>query len=194
MLKNISYFAMANTFVFALKFISIPFIARLTTPEDFGAIAFMVLVASLVNIIFGKACFTASLTSKYDLTIESWSTALYFNLLVGSLIYILTVYGLKYAVVLFHVSIKEYVFVIFFTVIPLYFVNDVFSGRLHVGELYKTDSSFTVISELLGLFSCFCFILNGFGVEGLVAQHIISAFARFTLLFIFVFSRDSASE
>lgn len=183
MLKNISYFAFANSTVFLLKFLSIPIVARFTTPEDFGVIAFFILISGFTSVVFGKSGLSASLTSRFDVSLTSWSTALYFNLLLGVLIYAALYFFSGYIMTELALSVSSLMFLLFFLVIPLSFVSDILSSRLHLAGLYRLDSVVTIISEFTGMLSCLVLVFNGYAIEGLVAQHVIAALLRNMLLF-----------
>jgi len=175
LLKNISYFAFANSAVFLLKFLSIPVVTRFTTPEDFGVIAFFTLISGFTSVVFGKSGLSASLTSRFDVSLTAWSTALFFNLCIGGVIYVLLFFISGNVITDLSLYVSELVFLLFFLVIPLNFVNDILSSRLHLAGLYRLESVVTIFTEFSGMLSCLILVFNGYAIEGLVAQHLIAA-------------------
>lgn len=172
-------------------------LARLLSPTDYGTIGVLAIFISIAN-VFVECGFGNALIRKKDRTQADLSTAFYFNLVVGFVIY-----GILYLIAPFVADFfKMPILVDLLRVLAFCIVfhsmavvqNAVLTAELNIKSLTIVNISTQIPMGCVGIY----FAYKGFGVWTLVIQQVGSAFLKMVWLWIIsrwrpsaIFSRDS---
>lgn len=84
-----------------IQFVLTIILARLVLPSDYGLIALLTVFLVMAQ-VFVDSGFTMALIQKQNPTEKDFSTAFYFNIVVGTIIYLLLYFLAKYIALFFH--------------------------------------------------------------------------------------------
>lgn len=156
-------------------------LARLLMPEDYGAVALVLVFITLMNVLVSGG-FPTALIQKKDADSLDFSTVFYFNFLFSVCIYAV-LYFCAGAISRFY-GLKNLVWIIRILAIrvPISAINGVQHAFVSRNMMFKKYffSSFggTVGSAAVGLIMAY----SGFGVWALVAQYLFDAFVDTVVL------------
>ena len=172
-------------------------LARLLSPSDYGVVG-MVGIFFAIAQTFIDSGFGSALIRKNDCTDADYSTAFYFNIVVGLVCCILLCIASPFIADFFNTPIlKDLVKVMSLNMFISSFAI-VHTARLTHSVDFKSQS---IVNLLTAVIAGVCGILmayNGFGVWSLVFQHVINSIVRVVLLIVvtkwlprFEFSKES---
>lgn len=157
------------------------FLARILTPSDFGVVG-MIAIFMAISQTFIDSGFGSALIRKNDCTEDDYSTAFYFNILVGILCYIVLFFSSPFIADFFQTPILKDVVRVFAINLFLNSLTIVQVAKLTKIVDFKSQAIVnliaTVISGCLGLFLAY----NGYGVWSLVYQTVALSTVRAILL------------
>lgn len=167
-----------------ISFIANIVMARLLTPEDYGAIGILMVFIAL-SIVFVDSGFGNALIQKSNPTEEDYSTIFYFNLMVSGVLFLI-LFFLAPAISRFY-KMEELcdllrVLSVVLIINALSLIQDC---RLRKELNFKLLSISTVISALLGAAAGIYFAVIGYGVWSLVIYNLVEALARTIVLWVF---------
>lgn len=172
-------------------------LARLLSPSDYGVVG-MVGIFFAIAQTFIDSGFGSALIRKNDCTDTDYSTAFYFNILVGLVCCILLCIASPFIADFFNTPIlKDLIKVMSLNMFISSFAI-VHTARLTHSVDFKSQSFVNLLTAIIagtcGIFMAY----NGFGVWSLVCQHLINSIVRVVLLIFitrwlpsFTFSKDS---
>lgn len=172
-------------------------LARLLSPSDYGVVG-MVGIFFAIAQTFIDSGFGSALIRKNDCTDTDYSTAFYFNVLVGFVCCILLSLASPFIANFFNTPIlKDLVKVMSLNMFISSFAI-VHTARLTHSVDFKSQSIVNLLTAIIAGASGILMAYNGFGVWSLVFQHIISSIVRVVLLIVvtkwlprFEFSKES---
>ena len=172
-------------------------LARLLSPSDYGVVG-MVGIFFAIAQTFIDSGFGSALIRKNDCTDTDYSTAFYFNVLVGLVCCILLSFASPFIASFFNTPIlKDLVKVMSLNMFISSFAI-VHTARLTHSVDFKSQSIVNLLTAIIAGASGILMAYNGFGVWSLVFQHIISSIVRVVLLIVvtkwlprFEFSKES---
>lgn len=158
-------------------------IARILSPDDFGIIGLLALFISISETILDSG-FANALIQKQDRTNTDYSTALYFNIVIG-----LLMYGVMWVISPLIADFYEIpilcsisrVYALSFVINSLSIVQ---TAKLSAELNFKLQSIVSLItvatSSIIGVIAAY----NSFGIWALVMQQLSAVFLRMTILWI----------
>ena len=175
-------------------------LARLLSPEDFGAVAMLSIFIALSNTIINGG-FGTALVRKLDRTEQDNSTAFFFNIVLGVVCYLLLFFAAPFIA-------KFYCLPVLSPVLRVIALNLVFNSLCIVQHAlltirmdFKTFAKITVYCNIITGAVAVFFAYRGWGIWALVFQSITSSFMRMCMLWLFAkwipragFSKKSFSE
>ena len=167
------------------------------SPSDYGVVG-MVGIFFAIAQTFIDSGFGSALIRKNDCTDTDYSTAFYFNVLVGLVCCILLSFASPFIASFFNTTIlKDLVKVMSLNMFISSFAI-VHTARLTHSVDFKSQSIVNLLTAIIAGASGILMAYNGFGVWSLVFQHIISSIVRVVLLIVvtkwlprFEFSKES---
>lgn len=167
-------------------------LARLLSPSDYGTVGVLSIFLLIAN-VFVDCGFGNALIRKKDRTQEDLSTAFFFNLLVGIIVYAILYITSPYIASFFSMPILEALLrVLAFCIIFNSFSivqNSVLTANLNI----KSLAIINICTQIpMGGISVF-FAYRGFGVWALVIQQVGTSFLKTILLWIISRWRPSLS-
>ncbi|RCS25658.1 lipopolysaccharide biosynthesis protein [Phyllobacterium salinisoli] len=175
--KNVGWSILSKIVVFSLKFISVPILARLLTPAEFGVVATGMIVVFFLLLI-GGAGLSAGLIREEKEDPEAQDTVFWTNLTVASLLGTLLYFNAAFVAKLLGAPEAKWLLQIFAFLFPIYLGADVASSMLSRRMAFAKDAFWNVISEALGAVVAIAAALAGLGVWALVLQQFVSAIVR----------------
>ena len=180
--NNVGWSVLSKTTTFGLKFVTVPILARILSPEEFGAVAVAQTVVIFLAMI-GSAGLAASLVLKRDEDMETVHSVFWANLLIAcALAAGLYVWADFFAELLGAADAAYLVRVLAF-LIPIQLCGDVAYSLLARRMAFGKDAAWSVLSESIGALTALGLAILGWGVWALVAQLFISAVVRLAGLF-----------
>ncbi len=177
-----SWGVFASGFSTLLKFATIPILARMLTPEDFGAVAVAMVVIMFFSLLGGKGGLSAALIYEHKCTQLAWNSALLTNFFIGIVGTLILFICAQEIAELFGASGYYQILQILSLIIPLQFMNDIFSAKLFKELRFKTESKILSISDFISVLIAIVLAFDGAGVWALVAQHVVANLLRLLLL------------
>lgn len=172
-------------------------LARLLSPSDYGVVGMIGIFLAIAQ-SFIDSGFSSALIRKKDCSDTDYSTAFYFNIVVGAVSYGLLFVSAPFIANFFETSIlKEVVRVVSINL----FLNSltiVQGAKLTAALDFKSQAMVSLITTVTSGIIGISFAYNGYGVWALVYQSVASSLLRVILLWIvtkwkptLIFSRDS---
>lgn len=157
-----------------IGFISGIILARLLTPEDYGAIGMLAIFMSLAE-VFIDAGFGSALIQKKVPTQTDYSTVFYFNIVMSGVLYLVLFVSAPAIADFYRMPILCKVLRVQGIILFIYALNIIQRNQLRKTLKFKKLSRITIITSIISLIVTVTMAYMGCGVWSLVAQYIISA-------------------
>ncbi|MCM2473494.1 lipopolysaccharide biosynthesis protein [Rhizobium sp. CG5] len=180
--RNVGWSVLSKTGTFGLKFVTVPILARILSPDEFGAVAVALAVVQFLAMI-GGAGFASALIIQHEEEMETIHSVFWVNLVISCLMAAgLYVYSDPIATLL-GAKDAAYLLEIMSFLIPLQLCGDVAYALLARRMQFSKDALWSMISESLGAILAVAMAIFGFGVYALLAQLFSSALIRLVGLY-----------
>ena len=156
-------------------------IARLVSPEDFGAIAMLAIFLGIAN-TFVDGGFANALVRKLDRTETDNSTAFYFNIIVGVLAYLILYFSAPSIASFYSMPILIPVLRVVALSIVCNSLSIVQQAILTADINFKGHAKISLVAAVISGIVGVVMAYANFGVWALVAQMLGSSFVRMVLL------------
>ncbi|MFA7412985.1 MAG: lipopolysaccharide biosynthesis protein [Rhizobium sp.] len=186
--RNVGWSVLSKTGTFGLKFVTVPILARVLSPEEFGAVAVALALVQFLAMI-GGAGFASGLIIQPAEDIETVHSVFWANLAISVAMALGVFVAADELAVLFGAPEAGRLLQIMSLLIPLQLTGDVAYALLARRMQFSRDALWTMISESAGALFAVGLALLGFGVWALIAQLFVSALIR--LIGLYVVSRYS---
>ncbi|MDR6758017.1 succinoglycan exporter [Mycoplana sp. BE70] len=180
--RNVGWSVLSKTSTFGLKFVTVPILARILTPEEFGAVAVALTVVQFLAMIGGAGLASALIIQREEDS-ETIHSVFWANLAISSLMAFGIFLWAEPIAALLGAADAAYLVRLLSLLIPLQLGGDVAYALLARRMQFSTDALWNMISESAGALAAVVLALVGFGVWALVAQIFLSALIRLTGLF-----------
>lgn len=157
-----------------IGFISGVILARLLTPEDYGAIGMLAIFMSLAE-VFIDAGFGSALIQKKVPTQTDYSTVFYFNIAMSGVLYLALFFSAPAIADFYRMPILTKVLRVQGIILFIYAFNIIQRNQLRKNLKFKKLSRITIITSIISLIVTVAMAYMGCGVWALVAQNIIVA-------------------
>lgn len=184
-LSGIKWSAIERFGVQGIQFVIGLVLARILSPSDYGIIGMLAIFMAISQTIIDSG-FSNALIQKQDRTETDFSTAFYFNIVVGVICYVVLFLSSPYIAVFFKEPVLKDVlrvlavnlFVNSLAVVPV--------AKLSINVDFKTQSKASIISTVIS--GCIGIILayQGAGVWALVTQSVSHSVINVILLWYFL--------
>lgn len=172
-------------------------LARLLSPSDYGTVGVLSIFLSLAN-VFVDCGFGTAIIRKKDRTQDDMSTAFYFNIGVGLVVYLVLFIISPFVADFFRVPILKILLRVLSLCVCFNSLSIVQVAQFTANLKIKTIATVNVCTQIpMGLIGIY-FAYQGFGIWTLVIQQVGSSFLKTTLLWILskwrpslVFNRNS---
>ncbi len=180
--NSVGWSVISKTSTFGLKFVTVPILARILTPQEFGVVAVAQTVVMFLTMI-GSAGLSASLVLEQEEDEETVHSVFWVNLAVAiAMAACIYIWAVPFAGWLGAVD-AAYLLRVMAFLVPLQLCGDVAYSLLARRMAFRKDAAWSVFSESIGAVTAVGFALAGFGVWSLVAQLFVSAIVRLGGLF-----------
>lgn len=180
-LSGIKWSAIERFGVQGIQFIIGLILARLLTPSDYGIIGMLAIFMAISQTIIDSG-FSKALIQKLDRTEVDFSTAFFFNIVVGIVCYLILFLASPYIATFFNEPILKDVLRVLAINLFLNSLAVVPVAKLSIKVDFKTQSKASIISALLSGTIGIVLAYRGFGVWALVAQSVSHSFINVLLL------------
>ena len=180
---NVGWSVLSKTATFGLKFVTVPILARLLTPEDFGAVAVALTVVQFLAMI-GGAGLTSALVVDREGDAETVHTVFWANLAMAGLMAFCLFWWSDGLAVLMGAPESAYLLRIMALLIPLQLAGDVAYSLLARQMNFSKDAVLSTVSECAAALVAVALAFFGFGLWALVVQLFSSALIRLIGLYI----------
>ncbi|MCH2547812.1 MAG: lipopolysaccharide biosynthesis protein [Alphaproteobacteria bacterium] len=175
--SNFSWNFLGKITVFSLKFVTVPILARLLTPEDFGAVAVALMIIGFLSML-GSGGLGASLIIQRGDDKLSYDTVFWVNVFFSA-IAVGVLYTSSANIANFMEAPKsEPIIQALSLLVPLYLCSGVNYAILSKRMQFKADAFWSAVSEVVAALCAIYLAYNDFGVWALVWQQYISATLR----------------
>ncbi|MGU5708816.1 lipopolysaccharide biosynthesis protein [Aeromonas hydrophila] len=157
-----------------VQFIILLILARLLTPNTFGVIAMTSIFISIAQILIDGG-FTSALIRKGKPTEIEYSTAFYFNIAVGLIVYFIVFFTAPLISSFYNEPILKIVLRLLGVVILVNSLTVVYRAKLNVALDFKSQSKVTISASLASGIIGVVLAYYKYGVWALVAQSISNA-------------------
>ncbi|UNK40975.1 lipopolysaccharide biosynthesis protein (plasmid) [Shinella sp. H4-D48] len=180
--RNVGWSVLSKTSTFGLKFVTVPILARLLTPEEFGAVAVALAVVQFLAMIGGAGLASALIleAKEESETIHSvfWAN-LAFAFLMAAGLYVFAEpladwFGAADAASLLRLMCL---------LIPLQLAGDVAYALVARRMQFSRDALWSMISESIAAIAAVILAFSGFGIFALVCQLFVAGVIRLVGLF-----------
>ena len=165
-----------------ISFIISIVLTRLLSPSDYGTIGMLMMFIAVSN-VFIDSGFSAGLIRKIDRTEEDLSTAFIFNIIVGSLVYLLLFYISPLVAQFFDDS----TLCTYLRVLGLILIINSFNLVQNAILIYTMQIRLLTIISALSQIStgtvAILFAYNGYGIWALIIQQLVASLITALLLF-----------
>ena len=158
----------------AISFISGIILARLLTPEDYGAIGMLAIFMSLAE-VFIDAGFGSALIQKKNPTQTDYSTVFYFNIGMSVVLYAVLFFSAPAIAMFYRMPILCKVLRVQGLILFIYAFNIIQRNQIRKNLRFKKLSKITITSSIISLIVTVAMAYMGCGVWALVAQNFIAA-------------------
>lgn len=158
-----------------INFISGIILARLLTPEDYGAIGMLAIFMSLAE-VFIDAGFGSALIQKKSPTLTDYSTVFYFNIGMSLILYIILFFSAPAIASFYRMPILCKVLRVQGLVLFIYSFNIIQRNQIRKNLKFKKLSHITIVTAVISLIVTVAMAYMGYGLWALVAQNFIGAF------------------
>ncbi len=175
--SNVGWSVLSKTSTFGLKFVTVPILARILTPEEFGAVAVALTVVQFLAMI-GGAGLTSALVIQREEDMETVHSVFWANLAISCLMALGLFIGADFFAALLGAPEAAYLLKVMSFLIPLQLGGDVAYSLLARRMNFSKDAVWSMISESLGAVVAVVLAIFGWGVWALMAQLFASALVR----------------
>lgn len=180
--NNVGWSVLAKTSTFGLKFVTVPILARILSPQEFGVVAVAQTVVMFLTMI-GSAGLATSLVMQKEEDMETVHTVFWANLLMATVMGAALYIWAELFAGLLGAADAAYLLRIMALLIPIQLCGDVAYSLLARRMAFDKDAAWSVISKSIGALVAVGLALFGWGVWALVAQLFSSALVRLGGLF-----------
>lgn len=180
-LSGIKWSAIERFGVQGIQFIIGLILARLLSPSDYGIIGMLAIFMAISQTIIDSG-FSKALIQKLDRTEVDFSTAFFFNIVVGLICYLILFLASPYIATFFNEPILKDVLRVLAINLFLNSLAVVPVAKLSIKVDFKTQSKASIISTLLSGTLGIVLAYRGGGVWALVAQSVSHSFINVLLL------------
>lgn len=180
-LSGIKWSAIERFGVQGIQFIIGLILARLLSPSDYGIIGMLAIFMAISQTIIDSG-FSKALIQKQDRTEVDFSTAFFFNIVVGLVCYLILFLASPYIATFFNEPILKDVLRVLAINLFLNSLAVVPVAKLSIKVDFKTQSKASIISTLLSGTLGIVLAYRGVGVWALVAQSVSHSFINVLLL------------
>lgn len=180
--NNVGWSVLSRTGTFGLKFLTVPILARLLSPEEFGVVAVALTIVQFLATI-GSAGLAAALILQKDEDMETVHSVFWANFVISVVMMVgIIIWADGIATLLGSVEASA-LLQVFALLIPLQLCGDVAYSLLARRMSFGKDAAWSVTSETLGVVAAVGLALLGWTIGALVAQQFVSAIIRFVGLY-----------
>lgn len=181
-ISGASWMMAANVSSVLLKFVTIPILARMLTPEDFGVVALGMTIVIFLSFLGGKGGLSAALIAKQIRLGLCWNSALLANIVIG-LIFALCMFAFSQPLSIFLGSPEAELYIrVLSLLIPIQFAVDILNSRLLAKHRFKTEAGVNTFADVVAGVISLGAAYNGAGAWALVLQHFLAQLFRLLLL------------
>lgn len=180
--RNVGWSVLSKTSTFGLKFVTVPILARILSPEEFGAVAVALTIVQFMAMIAGAGLASALIVQR-DEDMQTIHSVFWANLAISCLMALGLFVWAEPVATLLGASDAAYLVRILSLLVPLQLGGDVAYALLARRMQFSKDAFWNMISESAGALAAVLLALAGFGVWALVAQIFLSALIRIAGLF-----------
>ena len=180
--NNVGWSVLSKTSTFGLKFVTVPILARILSPQEFGVVAVAQTVVMFLAMI-GSAGLGASLVLQRTEEMETVHSVFWANLFIACAMAAGLYVWADFFAELLGAADAAYLLRIMALLIPIQLCGDVAYSLLARRMAFDKDAVWSVLSESIGALVAVGLALLGWGVWALVAQLFSSALVRLAGLF-----------
>nr|WP_314091443.1 lipopolysaccharide biosynthesis protein [uncultured Shinella sp.] len=180
--RNVGWSVLSKTSTFGLKFVTVPILARLLTPEEFGGVAVALAVVQFLAMI-GGAGLASALILEPDENEETIHSVFWANLAFACLMAAGLYIWAEPLAGWFGAADAAYLLRLMCLLIPLQLAGDVAYALVARRMQFSRDALWSMISESIAAIAAVILALAGFGVWALVAQLFVAGIIRLAGLF-----------
>lgn len=158
-----------------IGFISGIILARLLTPDDYGAIGMLAIFMSLAE-VFIDAGFGSALIQKKNPTTTDYSTVFYFNIGMSLVLYLVLFFSAPAIADYYRMPILCKILRIQGLILFIYAFSIIQRNQIRKNLQFKKLSTITIITSIVSLIVTVVMAYRGCGVWSLVVQNFIGAF------------------
>ena len=180
--RNVGWSVLSKTSTFGLKFVTVPILARLLSPEEFGAVAVALAVVQFLAMIGGAGLASALILEKQE-DAETIHSVFWANLALACLMAAGLYVWADPLAAWFGAADAASLLRLMCLLIPLQLAGDVAYALVARRMQFSKDALWSMISESLAAIAAVVMALAGFGIWSLVAQLFVSGAIRLAGLF-----------
>lgn len=180
--RNVGWSVLSKTSTFGLKFVTVPILARLLSPEEFGAVAVALAVVQFLAMIGGAGLASALILEKEE-DEETIHSVFWANLAIACLMAAGLYIWAEPLAGWFGAADAAYLLRLMCLLVPLQLAGDVAYALVARRMQFGKDALWSMISESLAAIAAVIMALMGFGVWALVAQLFVAGAIRLAGLY-----------
>ncbi|GGD24073.1 lipopolysaccharide biosynthesis protein [Aureimonas glaciei] len=180
--NNVGWSVLSRIGTFGLKFLTVPILARLLSPEEFGVVAVALTIVQFLATI-GSAGLAAALILQKDEDMETVHSVFWANFVISVVMMVMIILWADGIAALLGSVEASALLQVFALLIPLQLCGDVAYSLLARRMSFGKDAAWSVTSETLGVVAAVGLALLGWTIGALVAQQFVSAIIRFVGLY-----------
>lgn len=180
--RNVGWSVLSKTGTFGLKFVTVPILARLLTPEEFGGVAVALAVVQFLAMIGGAGLASALILEPGE-DEETIHSVFWANLALACLMAAGLYFWAEPLAGWFGAADAAYLLRLLCLLIPLQLAGDVAYALVARRMQFSRDALWSMISESVAAIAAVILALGGFGVWALVAQLFVAGIIRLAGLF-----------
>jgi len=179
---NVGWSVLSKTATFGLKFVTVPILARLLTPDEFGVVAVALTVVQFLTMI-GGAGLTAGLIMQQDADQETVHSVFWANLVMAMVMSVGLYAGATPLATWMSAPSSAPLLQIMALLIPIQLAGDVAYTLLAKQMNFSKEAMWSTISESIAAIVAVVMAYLGFGIWALVTQLFCSALIRLVGLY-----------
>ena len=179
---NVGWSVLSKTGTFGLKFVTVPILARLLTPEEFGVVAVGLTVVQFLTMIAGAGLTSALIVEKEE-DMDTIHTVFWANLAISCTMAAILYFGAEFFGGLLGAVESAYLLRIMAFLIPLQLAGDVAYSLLARRMNFSKDAIWSMTSESAAAILAVVLAFAGFGVWALIIQLFAAALIRLVGLY-----------
>lgn len=180
--RNVAWSVLSKAGTFGLKFVTVPILARILSPEEFGVVAVALTLVQFLAII-GGAGFASGLVIQRDEDLEMVHSVFWTNLIISIGMTLGIYVWADYIAALLGAPDAGDLLRIMSLLIPIQLTGDVAYALLARRMHFARDAMWSMISEVFGAVIAVGLALMDFGVWALIAQLFCASLIRLAGLF-----------